>query len=206
MDLRAHLRPALVLLALLSALTGLAYPLAVTGAARVLFPAEAAGSLVTADGEAVGSRLIGQPFDDPALFWGRPSAIATPYDARTSSGSNQGPRHPALAEAVAGRIAALRAADPDNRAPVPADLVTASGSGLDPHITPAAARYQAPRIARLRGLTAAEVTALIDARTEGRTLGLLGEPRINVADLNRALLARPRAPGRPTPPGATIDR
>jgi K+-transporting ATPase ATPase C chain len=182
------LRPALVLFVLLSALTGLVYPLAVTGTAQALFPAQAAGSLVLQGGKPVGSSLIGQNFSDPKHFWGRPSATAPmPYNAGASSGSNQGPLNPALTEAVKGRIEALRAADPGNTAPVPADLVTASASGLDPHITPAAARYQVARIARLRGLPADEVASLVARHTETPLAGFLGEPRVNVLALNLAL-------------------
>jgi K+-transporting ATPase ATPase C chain len=173
-------RPALVLFVLLSALTGLLYPLAVTGVARAAFPAQAAGSLIERDGQVVGSRLIGQNFTDPRHFWGRPSATApTAYNAAASGGSNLGPLNPALVDAVKARVEALRAADPGNTAPVPVDLVTASASGLDPHISPAAARYQAARVARLRGLVA--------THTEAPLAGWLGEPRVNVLALNLAL-------------------
>ena len=162
------LRPALVLFVLLSALTGLVYPLAVTGAAQALFPEQAEGSLVMRGGKPVGSALVGQNFSDPGHFWGRPSATAPmPYNAGASGGSNQGPLNPALADAVKGRIEALRAADPGNMQPVPVDLVTASASGLDPHISPAAARYQAARVARVRGLAPDRVGQLIDDHTEG---------------------------------------
>ena len=182
------LRPALVLFVLLSAITGVFYPLAVTGAARALFPDQAAGSLVERDGRLVGSRLIGQRFGDPGHFWGRPSATApVAYDASASGGSNLGPLNPALADAVAGRIAALRAADPGNAAPVPVDLVTASASGLDPDISPAAAHWQAARVARARGLPAAQVAALIERHTQAPLGGFLGEPRVNVLVLNLAL-------------------
>jgi K+-transporting ATPase ATPase C chain len=182
------LRPALVIFVLLSALTGLLYPLAVTGAAQALFPAQAEGSLVLRDGKPVGSSLIGQHFSDPAHFWGRPSATAPmPYNAAASGGSNQGPLNPALADAVKRRVEALRAADPGNAQPVPVDLVTASASGLDPHISPAAARYQAARVARLHKLPLDSVEQLIDEHTEGRWLGLIGEPRVNVLALNLAL-------------------
>lgn len=184
-------RPALVLFALLAALTGLAYPLAVTGAAQALFPAQAAGSLVVRDGRTVGSQLIGQNFSDPKHFWGRPSGTAPqPYNANASGGSNLGPLNPALVEAVKARVEALRAADPGNTAPVPVDLVTASGSGLDPHISPAAARYQAARVARARGLPPEQVEALIARHTEEPLWGVLGEPRVNVLALNLALDAR----------------
>jgi K+-transporting ATPase ATPase C chain len=182
------LRPALVLFALLSAITGLIYPFAVTGTAQALFPVQAAGSLVLKDGQPVGSALIGQNFSDPQHFWGRPSATAPmPYNAGASGGSNQGPLNPALADAVKARIEALRAADPGNSVPVPVDLVTASASGLDPHISPAAARYQVPRIARLTGRPAAELEALVARHTEAPFAGLLGEPRVNVLALNLAL-------------------
>ncbi len=184
------LRPALVLLACLSALTGLLYPAAVTGAAQALFPWQAQGSLLERGGQTVGSTLIGQPFSDPRNFWSRPSATAPmPYNGSASGGSNLGPLNPALADAVKERVKALRDADPGNTAPVPVDLVTASASGLDPHISPAAARYQAARVARLRELPAATVQALIDRYTEAPLWGLLGEPRVNVLELNLALNA-----------------
>lgn len=189
-----ELKPALLVLALMTALTGAVYPLLVTGIAQGLFPDEANGSLIRQDGKVVGSALVGQPFSNPKHFWTRPSATGpVPYNAGASSGSNLGPLNPALEEAVKARIDALKASDPTNTAPIPVDLVTASGSGLDPHISPAAARWQAPRIARLRSLNEAEVAKLIDAHTEGRQLGLLGEPRVNVLTLNLALdrLARP---------------
>ena len=182
------LRPAVVLFAALTVVTGVAYPLAVTGIANAVFPAQAAGSLIEAGGKTVGSALIGQNFGDPKNFWGRPSATGPmAYNAANSSGSNQGPLNPALIDAVKGRIAALRAADPENKQPVPVDLVTASASGLDPHISVAAAHYQASRIARLRGLSAAQVDALIARQTEGQLLGFIGEPRVNVLALNLAL-------------------
>jgi K+-transporting ATPase ATPase C chain len=183
-----ELRPALVVLGLLSVVTGLAYPGLVTVVAKLAFPRQADGSVIVRDGRAVGSALLGQPFDDPRHFWGRPSATGPqPFNGGASSGSNLGATNPALIEAVTARIAALREADPGNDAPVPVDLVTASGSGLDPHISPAAARYQAPRVARARGLPPEQVQALVDAHTEGRTLGVLGEPRVNVLALNLAL-------------------
>lgn len=182
------IRPALVLFALLSALTGLVYPLAVTGAAKALFPSQAAGSLVVQGGTTVGSSLIGQNFSDSKHFWGRPSATAPqPYNASASGGSNLGPLNPALADAVKARIEALRAADPGNAAPVPVDLVTASASGLDPDISPAAARYQAARVARVRGLPLEQVNALVASHTQAPLWGLLGEPRVNVLALNLAL-------------------
>jgi len=182
------LRPALVLFAALTLVTGVLYPFAVTGVAQAAFPSQSAGSLVMRDGKAVGSTLIGQSFSDPKHFWGRPSATAPmAYNAGASSGSNQGPLNPALTDAVKGRIEALRAAEPGNTAPVPVDLVTASASGLDPHITPAAARYQVARIARARNLSAQQVEQLIAQHTEGALGGLLGEPRVNVLALNLAL-------------------
>ena len=182
------LRPALVLFALLSVLAGLLYPLAVTGAAQAVFPREAAGSLVLRNGQAVGSSLIGQNFSSSGYFWGRPSATAPmPYNAAASGGSNQGPLHPALAGAVKARVEALRAADPGNAAPVPVDLVTASASGLDPHISLAAARYQSARVARARSLPVASVNAVIGKLAEQPRWGLLGEPRVNVLALNLAL-------------------
>lgn len=186
--MKTLVRPALSLFVLLSAITGLAYPLAVTGLARLAFPEQAAGSLILRDGKPVGSSLIGQNFSDPKHFWGRPSATAPqPYNASASSGSNQGPLNPALVEAVRGRIEALRAADPGNTALLPVDLVTASASGLDPHISPAAARWQIARVARARSLPEAELQALVDAHTEARQWGLLGEARVNVLALNLAL-------------------
>lgn len=182
------IRPALVLFALLSALTGVIYPVAVTGAAKAVFPSQAAGSLIVVDGAPVGSKLIGQNFSDPKHFWGRPSATAPqPYNASASSGSNQGPLNPALTDAVKARVEALRAADPANTAPVPVDLVTASASGLDPDISPAAAQYQAARVARARGVPVEQVNALIAQNTQGALWGLLGESRVNVLALNLAL-------------------
>jgi len=181
-------RPALVLFVLLSALTGLIYPMAVTGVAKTAFPAQADGSLIVLDGTVVGSKLIGQNFSDPKHFWGRPSATAPqPYNASASGGSNQGPLNPALTDAVKARVEALRAADPDNAAPVPVDLVTASASGLDPDISLAAAQYQAARVARVRGMPLSEVQSLIDRNTQKPLLGFLGESRVNVLALNIAL-------------------
>jgi K+-transporting ATPase ATPase C chain len=184
----------LVSFALLTLITGVFYPLFVTGVAQVLFPHQANGSILLRDGRAVGSELIGQSFDDPRYFWGRLSATgAFPYHAfnaetlTASSGSNYGPLNPALMEAAQARIEALRAADPENAAPIPVDLVTASGSGLDPHISPAAALYQVPRVARARGLGESTVRALVNEHTEGRQFGFLGEPRVNVLLLNLAL-------------------
>ncbi|HQX05853.1 MAG TPA: potassium-transporting ATPase subunit KdpC [Zoogloea sp.] len=186
--MKSLLRPALSLFVLLSAITGLAYPLAVTGIAGAVFPEQAAGSLILQDGKPVGSSLIGQNFSDPKHFWGRPSATAPqPYNAAASSGSNQGPLNPALVDAVRGRVEALRAADPGNTAPIPTDLVSASASGLDPHISPAAALWQTGRVAKARGLPEAQIKALVDAHTEGRQWGLLGEARVNVLKLNLAL-------------------
>jgi K+-transporting ATPase ATPase C chain len=185
-------RPALVMLILMTAITGAIYPAVVTGIAQVIFPGQANGSLIEQNGKAVGSALIGQPFSDPKHFWPRPSATSPyPNNASSSSGSNQGPLNPALTEAVEGRIKALREADPDNQAPVPVDLVTASASGLDPHISPAAAEYQAARVAKARGIDVAKVKALVAENTEGRQLGFLGEPRVNVLRLNLALDSAP---------------
>jgi K+-transporting ATPase ATPase C chain len=187
----AQLRPALMSLLLLTLVTGVAYPLLVTGIAQLVFPYQANGSLIVKDSKVVGSALIGQPFDDPKYFWGRPSATSPyGYNAGASSGSNLSPTNPALISAVQGRVDALRAADPDNKAPLPVDLVTASGSGLDPHISPAGALYQVPRVARARKLAPGAVRALVDQHTEGRQLGFLGEPRVNVLALNLALDAR----------------
>jgi K+-transporting ATPase ATPase C chain len=185
------IRPAIVLLALMTLLTGALYPAVVTAAGQLLFAEAARGSLVHEGDHVRGSRLIGQPFSSHGYFWSRPSATSpTPYNAGASSGSSQGPLNPALAEAVAQRVMALRAADPDQHAPVPVDLVTASGSGLDPHISPAAARYQIARVAKARKLDVAAIEALVEANTEPPTLGLWGEPRVHVLALNLALDAR----------------
>ena len=183
-----QLRPAIVALLLFTILTGLLYPLLVTGIAQAVLPFQANGSILIDNGQPVASALIGQAFDEPQYFWGRPSATGpVPYNAAASSGSNLGPTNPVLTAAVADRIAALHAADPNNSAPVPVDLVTASASGLDPHISVAAARYQGARVAQTRGLSPAQVLTLVEAHTEGRQLGLLGEPRVNVLALNLAL-------------------
>jgi K+-transporting ATPase ATPase C chain len=188
-EILRQLRPAIVLLVVFTLLTGVIYPLAVTGVAAVLFPAPAEGSLVVnKDGKVVGSRLIGQPFDDPKYFWGRPSGTG-PFacNAGASSGSNLGPLNPALTDAIKGRVETLRSADTTQQAPVPVDLVTTSGSGLDPHISPAAALYQVQRVAAARKLPAEQVEKLVLQHTESRTFGLLGEPRVNVLLLNLAL-------------------
>ncbi|HEY7461181.1 MAG TPA: potassium-transporting ATPase subunit KdpC [Gemmatimonadota bacterium] len=184
----AQLRPAILMVIVLSVLTGILYPVAFTGVARLLFPRQAAGSLIERDGRVVGSSLIGQPFTDPGHFWSRPSATGPqPYNGALSSGSNWGPLNPDLHAAVTDRVAALRAADPGATGPVPVDLVTASGSGLDPHISPAAALYQVARVARVRGLAEDEVRRLVAEHTQGRQLGFLGEPVVNVLELNLAL-------------------
>lgn len=188
------LRPALVVFAALSLVTGLAYPFLTSGIAAAVFPHEAAGSLIKQGDRLMGSELIGQEFSSPGYFWGRPSATAPmPYNAAGSGGSNLGPCNPALAEAIQARIAALKAADPGNPLPVPAELLTASGSGLDPHISPAAAAYQAARVARARQLPREQVDALIRAHTDTPWLGLLGDPTINVLTLNLALDQLPAA-------------
>ena len=182
------LRPCLGVFTLLTLVTGVVYPALVTTVARLAFPAQAGGSLIERDGRAVGSSLLGQPFSSPGHFWSRPSATAPhPYNGASSAGSNLAATNPALAAAVADRVRALRAADPGNAAAVPIDLVTASGSGLDPHISPAAAEYQVGRVARARGLAPERVRALVSGHTHGRALGLLGEPRVNVVELNLAL-------------------
>jgi potassium-transporting ATPase KdpC subunit len=183
--MKNQFRPAITLLAMLAIITGVIYPLAVTGIAQAVFPHQADGSLIVIDGKAYGSELIGQQFDDPKYFWGRPSAAG--YDAAASSGSNYGPMNSSLEEAVQTRINALNTADPNNPLPIPVDLVTASASGLDPHISVAAALYQVSRVATARGLSEADVTSLLDEYTEGRQFGIFGEPRVNVLLLNLAL-------------------
>ena len=183
-----HVRPAILMLVLMTVLTGVVYPLAVTGVAQVVFPAQANGSLIEKDGKVVGSSLIGQPFDDPRYFWGRLSTTApVPYNGAASSGSNYGPLNDALLDAAKGRVQALRDADAGNTRPIPVDLVTASGSGLDPHISPAAARWQVPRVARVRALDPRAVDTLVARHTQGRQLGFLGEPTVDVLALNLAL-------------------
>jgi K+-transporting ATPase ATPase C chain len=183
----SELRPALIVFLLLTIVTGLLYPGVVYFAGRLFFSQAASGSIIEKDGRAVGSRLIGQAFASPKYFWSRPSATAPAYNGAASTGSNQATTNPALASAVADRVAALRAADPGNTRPVPVDMVTASGSGLDPEISPAAAEYQVARVARERGLEEAQVRMLLQNATKGRTFGLLGEPRVNVVELNLAL-------------------
>jgi potassium-transporting ATPase KdpC subunit len=183
-----ELRRAFTMLAILTLITGVAYPLLVTGISQAAFHGKANGSLIERDGKAVGSALIGQSFADPKHFWSRASATSPyPYNAGASSGSNQGPLNPALADAVSARVKALRDAAPGNDSPVPVDLVTASASGLDPHISPAAAEYQVERVAKARNLDAQKIRDLVAQHTEGRQLGFLGEPRVNVLELNLAL-------------------
>jgi K+-transporting ATPase ATPase C chain len=184
----SQIRPALVSLILLTLITGVIYPAIVTAVAKIAFAGKASGSIMTVNGKSVGSELIGQPFSDPKYFWSRPSATSpVPYAGDNGSGSNLGPTNPALVDAVKQRIAALRAADPQNKQAIPVDLVTASGSGLDPHISVAAAEYQAARVARTRGISTEIVQQLIKRFTEGRMLGVLGEERVNVLKLNLAL-------------------
>lgn len=186
--MKEQIRPALTMLMILTVLTGLVNPLSVTGLAQLFFPEQANGSLIVHNGKVVGSKLIGQYFDKPEYFWGRPSATSPfPYNAAASGGSNLGPTNPALIEAVKARVAALRSADPGSDSPIPVDLVTASGSGLDPHISPAAALYQVKRVARARGLEENAVHTLVTQHTEGRQFGLLGERRVNVLQLNLSL-------------------
>jgi K+-transporting ATPase ATPase C chain len=184
----AQIRPAIVLFVLLTAITGILYPLVVTGIAQGVFHRQAEGSLIlSSSGKVVGSLLIGQNFDDPKYFWGRISATSPTYNASASSGSNLGPSNPALLDEVKARITALKAADPKNNTLIPVDLVTSSGSGLDPHISLAAANYQLARVARVRGLTEGSVQQIIDQNTQGRFLGILGEPVVNVLQVNLAL-------------------
>lgn len=185
--MRNIVRPAIVIFIVLTLITGLIYPLVVTGIAKVIFPRQAEGSLIVVDGKVRGSELIGQAFDDPKYFWSRPSATTPAYNAAASGASNLSPGNPDLIATIEKRVAAFRAADPANAAPVPIDLVAASGSGLDPHISMAAARYQAARVARARQRTTEEIIRLIDRHTAPRTLGLLGEERVNVLQLNLAL-------------------
>jgi K+-transporting ATPase ATPase C chain len=188
MTMKTLIRPAVSLFVVLTLVTGVVYPLVVTGVAKAAFPSQAGGSLVVQNGKPVGSSLIGQNFSDPKFFWGRPSATSPmAYNGQGSGGSNLGPLNPALTDAIKGRVDALRAADPGNKAAVPVDLVTTSASGLDPEISVAAAQYQAPRIARLRGLSPAMVDDIIAKHTQGRLFGLLGEPRVNVLDMNLEL-------------------
>jgi len=185
-----ELKSSLLVLLVMTILTGLLYPLGITGIAKILFPRQAEGSLIVQDGKVVGSELIGQQFDDPKFRWGRLSATTPAYNASASSGSNLGPMNPALLDEVKGRIDALKAADPENSAPVPVDLVTSSGSGLDPHISPSAAAYQIRRIARVGGLPEDAVRRIIAENTEGRTFGILGEPHVNVLKVNLSLSRR----------------
>jgi K+-transporting ATPase ATPase C chain len=186
--MRSQLRPAIISVAIFTLLTGILYPLLITGIAQVIFPGQANGSLVMQNGQVKGSELIGQSFDNPRYFWGRPSATSTyPYNAASSTGSNLGPTNPALTDEVKARIAALKTADPTNYSPIPVDLVTSSGSGLDPDISVAAAMYQVPRVAKARGLNDGIVRNLVNQYTQSRQFGLLGEPRVNVLMLNLAL-------------------
>lgn len=186
--MRAQFRTSVITLALFTLLTGLIYPVAVTGIAQWIFPHQANGSLVIRDNQLIGSDLIGQSFTAPKYFWSRPSATAPyPYNAAASSGSNLGPTNPALEQAVQARVNALQAADPENRLPIPVDLVTSSASGLDPHISVAAAHYQVPRVARARNMSEDVVRRLVEQYTQDRQLGFLGEPRVNVLTLNMAL-------------------
>ena len=184
---KQEVKPAILIFLVLTVITGILYPLFVTGIAQLVFPKQANGSLIYRNGKPIGSSLIGQMFDDPKYFWSRLSASSPQYNASSSSGSNIGPTNPALIDEVKGRIKALQAADPDNKALIPVDLVTSSASGLDPHISLAAANYQVPRIARIRGLSQNSVQAVVKQYTYGRFLGLLGEPVVNVLEVNLAL-------------------
>ena len=186
--MKTHIRPCLVLFGLLTLLTGVLYPALITVVAQVVFNEQANGSVVIRDGKALGSSLIGQSFDDPKYFWGRPSATGpVGYNSAASSGSNLGPTNPALLDAIKGRVEVIHAAHPDQKSSIPVDLVTASGSGLDPHISPAAAEFQIARVAKTRGLSEDQVRETVSRNTEGRTLGVLGEPRVNVLQLNLSL-------------------
>jgi len=186
--MRSEIRPAIAILLVLTGLTGVVYPLAITGIAQLAFPRQANGSLIRRNGGVVGSSWIGQPFSSPRYFWGRLSGTTPPYNAAASSGSNLGPLNPALLDAARARIEALRSLDPDSAlGPIPVDLVTASGSGLDPHISQAAAAYQASRVARARGLAVDQVDRMIAAHTSKRLFGVIGEPVVNVLELNLAL-------------------
>jgi K+-transporting ATPase ATPase C chain len=186
--LLAQIRPAIISFILFTVLTGVIYPLVVTGIAQTVFHHQAEGSLITStDGKILGSSLIGQNFDDPKYFWGRISATSPAYNASSSTGSNLGPTNPALLDEIKGRATALKAADPDNNDPIPVDLVTSSGSGLDPHISLAAANYQLARVARVRGISPDALKAIVEQNTQGRFLGLLGEPVVNVLQVNLAL-------------------
>jgi K+-transporting ATPase ATPase C chain len=190
------LRQSVLIFVVLTLITGVAYPLLMTGVAQIVFTHQANGSLITAGGQVVGSELIGQQFDDPKYFWSRPSATSPAYNGAASTGSNFGPTNPAQLDAVRGRVEALRKAHPDQKGAIPVDLVTASGSGLDPHISPAAAEYQVNRVARARGLEVETVRKIVAENTEGRTLAILGEPRVNVLQLNLALDKFPVQPQR----------
>ena len=184
---KQEVKPAILIFLVLTVIMGILYPLFVTGIAQLVFPKQANGSLIYRNGKPVGSSLIGQPFDDPKYFWARLSAASPQYNASSSSGSNIGPTNPALIDEVKGRIKALQSADPGNKASIPVDLVTSSASGLDPHISLAAANYQVPRIARIRGLSQSSVQAIVKQHTYGRFLGLIGEPVVNVLEVNLAL-------------------
>lgn len=188
--MRSLIRPSIAMLLCMTVLTGVLYPLAVTAVARAVFPGKAKGSLIVKDGHVLGSSLIGQPFSEPKYFWSRPSATTPAYNPGSSSGSNLGPTNPALTERIEGDLKRVKEADPQNTAPIPIDLLTSSASGLDPHISPAAANYQAARVARVRGMDVADVQRLIANHTEGRTFGILGESRVNVLELNLDLDSR----------------